>query len=173
MIATACVSPDDSRVLLTTHGDIAVEDLEGGIGGSSFFGAPLDGGGSADVTARSADVELRFAASQFEVMVGREWSDQGVATDSYTSGLRWYPFVSDTSPGPFLEGVAKVESDENGGSSFVDGFEVRFGVRGRLWSAVELEVLAATCYFDSSKQEDGPRHETEFRVGIGLRFGLW
>jgi hypothetical protein len=46
-------------------------------------------------------------------------------------------------------------------------------VAGTLWSRVAIEVMAATCYFDSSKQDDQPNHVNEFRVGVGLRFGLW
>ena len=177
LMSSACVAPEDSRLLLATRGSIAIAELPGvfpgTIPGTGASEATPGGGHTLDVTTQAADVELRFNAHPFEVMVGQEWSDQGVSSDSYISGLRWYPFSADSSPGPFLEGVAKIESDGNGGSSLVDGVELRFGAGGTIWSGVGLEVVAAACYFDSSKQDDQPGHVYEFRLSIGLRFGLW
>jgi hypothetical protein len=76
------------------------------------------------------------------------------------------------SRGPFIEGVAKFANDDNGGSSAVDGIEVRMGVAAVLSKRLILDLVARMSYFDSSDQIDEPRHVTEGGLAVGLRFGL-
>jgi len=121
---------------------------------------------------RAVDAELRVDVLPFELMIGEEWSRNGVSTNSHLAGVRWYMRSEQEPSGPFVEGVAKFASDDNGGSSAVDGVELRIGMAFVLSKRVILDVMGQMSYFDSSDQEDQPGHVTEGGLGVGLRFGL-
>jgi hypothetical protein len=170
----ACESPGGSRVWVGGQGFVKIAgDLtfEGEGVGDGLAITEVD---FPDVIGRSVSAEVRLGTEPFELMIGQEWSTNEVSTDSYLLGVRLNEGeLSAQSVGLYLECVSKFASDDNGGSSLIDGVELRAGISVTLSKSVILDLLVKYGYFDSSDQEGQPGHVHDGGLVLGMRFGLW